>query len=98
MALNGDFRGVAERARTGEQREVVVIPPSPKNQGLAVPGCVTTYPSFLVEYYKRGQEAIDVSKWSHRAWTLQELALSHRSLIFTDEQVFWSRNQGYFCE
>lgn len=27
--------------------------------------------------------------WSTRAWTLQEVALSHRALIYTNEQVYW---------
>lgn len=90
--------GVAESPRKGEQREVVVVPPSPENQGLSVVNCLKTYPSSYGEYYTNGQESIDISKWSHRAWTLQELALSHRSLIFTDEQVFWACHQGYFCE
>lgn len=55
-------------------------------------------PRHCDEWYTRGLEDADCSKWSHRAWTVQEKALSRRTLVFTDEQVFWTCQQAYFCE
>lgn len=50
------------------------------------------------EFYGRGFEDIDFSVWNSRAWTMQERALSRRSLIFgTEEQVLWSCHFTFFC-
>ena len=38
------------------------------------------------------------SKWIGRAWTFQEELLSHRGLIFTDEQIWWQCNSATWCE
>ncbi|KAF2096901.1 HET-domain-containing protein, partial [Rhizodiscina lignyota] len=37
-----------------------------------------------------GRNEILSSTWNSRAWTLQEYALSHRRLIFTSRQIFYS--------
>ena len=39
-----------------------------------------------------------VSSWQHRAWTLQEVALSRRRLIFTESQVYFYCRTSYFYE
>lgn len=39
-----------------------------------------------------------MSKWESRAWTLQERALSHRRLIFTNSQVYFQCKTTYFYE
>ena len=84
--------------RRYEQREVVVQEPSEQNAGLSVMNTLKSYPKHWDEWYARGLEDADFSKWSHRAWTMQEKALSRRTLTFTSEQVFWSCKQAYFCE
>ncbi|CAD6444537.1 09dc9103-2e4f-4484-b6d9-2a34349ee3c5 [Sclerotinia trifoliorum] len=33
---------------------------------------------------------LEDSEWSRRGWTLQERALSRRSIIFTDQQLLWA--------
>lgn len=38
------------------------------------------------------------SPWERRAWTLQERALSHRRLIFTESQVYFQCKTSYFHE
>ena len=38
------------------------------------------------------------SQWSQRGWTYQEGILSHRRLIFTDEQVYFECSGMYCCE
>ena len=38
------------------------------------------------------------STWERRAWTLQERALSHRRLIFTESQVYFQCKKTYFYE
>jgi hypothetical protein len=90
--------GLRDATRKGEQKEVVIVPPSSENEGLSIVNCLKSYPPTYDAYYTRGQESVDINKWSHRAWTLQEAALSHRRLAFTDEQVFWTCHCGYFCE
>ncbi|EDO02734.1 hypothetical protein SS1G_05211 [Sclerotinia sclerotiorum 1980 UF-70] len=46
---------------------------------------------------------LEDSEWSWRGWTLQERALSRRSIIFTDQQLFWAcrkchRLEETYCE
>ncbi|KAK4501685.1 hypothetical protein PRZ48_007494 [Zasmidium cellare] len=84
--------------REGEQQEVIVIPPSNEDPGLSVLNTLKSYPLYYDEYYLRGKESVDLSKWSQRAWTLQESALSSRKITFTAQQVFWTCHQGYYCE
>lgn len=39
-----------------------------------------------------------LSKYSTRGWCMQEKVLSTRSLIFTEEQVYWQCAAGTYCE
>ncbi|KAJ8067231.1 hypothetical protein OCU04_004595 [Sclerotinia nivalis] len=46
---------------------------------------------------------LEDSEWSRRGWTLQERALSRRSIIFTDQQLLWAcrkchRLEETYCE
>lgn len=41
---------------------------------------------------KHPHRTIQSSKWSSRAWTFQEAALSRRNLVFTDDQVYFECN------
>ncbi|KAF5872891.1 putative mitochondrial aaa atpase protein [Botrytis fragariae] len=46
---------------------------------------------------------LDDAEWSRRGWTLQERALSRRSIIFTDQQLIWAckqchRTEETYCE
>lgn len=38
------------------------------------------------------------TEWSTRGWTLQERAMSRRSLVFTDTEVFWSCGGAQWAE
>ena len=95
---NAGLPGFGSSNRLYEQQEVVVLPPTEQNDGLAVMNTLKAYPSHWDEWYTRCKEDVDASKWSQRAWTMQEKALSRRPLVFTSEQVFWSCQQAYFCE
>ncbi len=90
--------GLGSSKRLYEQHEVVVLPPSESSDGLSVMNSLKSCPRRCDEWYTRGQEDANSSKWSQRAWTMQEKALSRRTLVFTHEQVFWSCQQAYFCE
>lgn len=90
--------GLGSSTRLSKQQEVVVIPPSENNDGLSVLNTLKSHPKRWDESYTRSQEDGDFSKWSQRAWTMQEKALSRRALMFTKEQVFWSCQLAYFCE
>ena len=95
---NAGLPGIGSSIRLYEQQEVVVLPPSEHNDGLSVMNTLKSCPRRYDERSTRGQEDADSSKWSHRAWTVQEKALSRRTLVFTNEQVFWDCQQAYFCE
>ena len=43
-------------------------------------------------------QALSVSQWDRRGWTLQEKALSKRLLIFTEFQVYWHCNSAIYAE
>ncbi|KAI0780299.1 heterokaryon incompatibility protein-domain-containing protein [Fomes fomentarius] len=90
--------GVRPGTRTYVQQEVVVVPPTHQKEGLSLLTTVKSQPPAWDEFYSRGFEDIDFSVWNSRAWTMQERALSRRSLIFTDEQVLWSCHFAFFCE
>lgn len=95
---NAGLPGFGSSIRRYEQQEVVVIPRSENSDGLSVMNTLKACPQYLDEWYTRGKEDADSSKWSQRAWTMQEKALSRRTLVFTDEQVFWNCQQAYYCE
>ena len=95
---NAGLPGIGLSTRLYEQQEVMVLPRSERDDGLSVMNTLKSCPRHCDEWYTRGQEDADSSEWSHRAWTVQEKALSRRTLVFTNEQVFWSCQQAYFCE
>ena len=95
---NAGLPGLGSSIRLYEQQEVLVLHPSENDDGLSVMNTLKSCPRHCDEWYTRGKEDADFSKWSQRAWTMQEKALSRRSIVFTDEQVFSTCQQGYFCE
>ncbi|KAF3763016.1 hypothetical protein M406DRAFT_73671 [Cryphonectria parasitica EP155] len=92
--------GLRPGTRSYQQREVVVIPPSPEkgSDGLSLLTTCKAFPKYFGEFFNRRDEDADISTWNTRGWTLQERALSRRNLIFTREQVLWACDGAYFCE
>ncbi|KAG1744136.1 heterokaryon incompatibility protein-domain-containing protein [Suillus paluster] len=43
-------------------------------------------------------EALNLSAWSTRGWTYQELMLSRRRIYFTGQQVYFECRRDIFCE
>jgi hypothetical protein len=54
--------------------------------------------SVLASLQPQAPHVIGPTKWHSRGGTFQESNLSHRLLIFTDQQVFWSCKCNIFCE
>lgn len=46
----------------------------------------------IISTMRHPHEAIQSSKWSSRGWTFQEATLSRRSIVFTDDQVYFECN------
>lgn len=91
--------GLRAGSRDFEQREVVVIPPTRNQIGLALSTmCQSQQVSF--DEFQHPEEFVDLDRsiWNSRGWTLQERALSRRNLIFTRQQVIWACDGSYFCE
>ena len=44
------------------------------------------------------QQVLDRSVWNSRGWTFQEVMLSRRALVFTDNLVYWSCQQNTWRE
>ncbi|KAH8730965.1 heterokaryon incompatibility protein-domain-containing protein [Phaeosphaeriaceae sp. PMI808] len=42
--------------------------------------------------------AYEDSIWKRRAWTMQESPLSRRTILFTDDEVFWRYQRATWCE
>ena len=62
--------GLGSSTRLSEQQEVVGIAPSDNNLGLSVMNTLKSHPKHWDEWFTRGQEDVDASKWSHRASTM----------------------------
>ncbi|KAF5602637.1 heterokaryon incompatibility protein [Fusarium pseudocircinatum] len=59
---------------------------------------VGAYRSREVNYGEFEGPSIQDSTWMHRAWTMQELCFSNRSLIFTGNQAFWRCHKSIWSE
>ena len=90
--------GLRSPTQLYEQKAIMVVPPSETHAGLSLMNTLRSHIRHWDQYFTRGQENADFSKWSQRALKLQERALSGRILVFTDEEVFRSCRQAYFCE
>jgi hypothetical protein len=41
---------------------------------------------------------VEEGRLNHRGWVLQERALSHRTIYFTETQIYWECGDGVHCE
>lgn len=85
---NAGLPGLSPGTRTPQQ-EVEVIPRSTEHPGLSLLTTCKKQRTHWDETAHWSEEEIDASEWNTRGWTLQERVLSKRSLIFTQEQVYW---------
>lgn len=49
--------------------------------------------TLLLQTGNDSSETLESSKWHTRAWTFQEVVLSRRRLIFTDDQLYFEGNR-----
>ncbi|KAF2804646.1 HET-domain-containing protein [Mytilinidion resinicola] len=91
--------GFRPDTRHVEQEEVLVVPPCETDcrkdhahdtKGMSL---LTSAKSFL-----REEHYLEDTTWNRRGWTMQERVLARRSLIFTDEQVYWACSDATFFE
>jgi hypothetical protein len=86
--------GLTPGSRNIEQEEAMITAPSPNNPGFSI---ITTLSSVT-----NGSVAMphpfSKTKWNTRGWTLQEKALSLRTLTFTEEQIYWACQSSQWCE
>ncbi|KAI0407100.1 HET-domain-containing protein [Xylaria palmicola] len=79
--------------------EVTIIAAAGKDENYGLPGVGRDRPATTTVAHTSGvtvlwlakdpQAAVTSSYWSTRGWTFQEAILSHRRLVFTDEQVYF---------
>ncbi|KAK4186780.1 heterokaryon incompatibility protein-domain-containing protein [Podospora australis] len=90
--------GLQPGTRSFIQDHAEVVPTTQGRPGFSLmTTCIAQPTDWLKSGYSKRHE-IDVSKWNTRGWTLQERVLSRRSLIFTEEQMYWVCDGGTFCE
>ena len=90
--------GLRPNTRQYEQREIVVIDPSDRDPGLSLVTTVGEVTRSWNSSYVSGHGPVELSAWNNRAWTMQERALSRRTIVFSEEQVLWDCPCAYFCE
>jgi hypothetical protein len=95
---NAGLPGLRPNTREYEQREVVVIDPMDQNPGLSLMTTVKKNPQSWASSYSVGQGDLEMSGWNRRAWTMQEKALSRRTITFSEEQVSWDCPCASFWE
>ncbi|KAH7085900.1 heterokaryon incompatibility protein-domain-containing protein [Paraphoma chrysanthemicola] len=44
------------------------------------------------------EQKVDIKEWHRRGWTFQERTLSHRNLVFFQDQVFWECRKATWIE
>lgn len=84
---NVGLPGLRPDTRHYQQREVVVVDPTDSDPGLSLMATVHRSPQHIESSYMVGQGDLELSVWNRRAWTMQEKALSRRTITFSDEQV-----------
>jgi hypothetical protein len=81
-----------------EQRTSIVVAPTDHDPGMSLVTSVKSLPQSLGSSWTVGHGDIDTSVWNHRAWTMQEKALSRRTITFSEEQVSWDCPCASFSE
>jgi hypothetical protein len=95
---NAGLPGLRPNTRAYMQQETVIIDPSDHTPGLSVLTTVKKLPTSWNSSYTTGQGDIELSVWNRRAWTMQEKALSRRTITFSEEQVSWDCPCASFWE
>ncbi|KAF2828684.1 HET-domain-containing protein [Ophiobolus disseminans] len=95
---NAGLPGLRPGTRRYEQRETVVIDPTGQDPGMSLVTNVKNNPKSWGSSYAVGHGDIEMSVWNQRAWTMQEKALSRRTITFSDEQVSWDCPCASFSE
>lgn len=90
--------GLRPGTRQYKQRETVVIHPTDDDPGLSLVTNVKTTPQTWSSSYMTGYGDIENSVWYRRGWTMQEKALSRRTITFSNEQVSWDCPCASFWE
>lgn len=90
--------GLRAGTRHYEQRTTIVVGPTNQDPGMSLVTSVKSLPQSLGSSWTVGHGDIDTSVWNRRAWTMQEKALSRRTITFSEEQVSWDCHCASFSE
>ncbi|KAH5373008.1 hypothetical protein HBI48_025630 [Parastagonospora nodorum] len=90
--------GLRAGTRHYEQRTAIVVAPTNREPGMSLVTSVKSLPQSLGSSWTVGHGDIDTSVWNRRAWTMQEKALSRRTITFSEEQVSWDCPCASFSE
>jgi hypothetical protein len=90
--------GLRAGTRHYVQRSAMVVSPSEEGPGISLMTSVKSFPQSLRSSWTTGHGDIDTSVWNRRAWTMQEKALSRRTITFSGEQVSWDCCCASFAE
>jgi hypothetical protein len=90
--------GLRPGTRFYKQLEATVIEATAQDPGLSLMTNVKNIPQTWGSSYMAGYGDIEASGWYRRAWTMQEKALSRRTITFSDEQISWDCPCASFWE
>jgi len=77
--------------RNATQREITVLGTEVEQPPL------TLITSLSTTLYQR-THILEATTWATRGWTQQEMALSRRVIMFTEEQIYWTCQEMSFAE
>ncbi len=93
--FNSAYCSIAASCARGSSDAFIVPRPQRKTVALKQKSGDTLYICEAIDNFRND---VEESELSQRGWVLQERALSHRTIYFTRNQVYWECGSGVHCE